>query len=972
MEFNPNNLGFFHPYGYDATHESHDEQHGHNTAHSSGVAAQSSPLTGQLSGLNVGSRRSNARGAPQAPRTARLDGSTRFAPPSGLHGEGFQSMRYASDYMFRMDSAPPSNVSVYEIPNTPSEEEGAHHPLLSAVDRNRPSGSGGLLRSLGRRLALGRSSSSSEQPVAQPPVAHDAPVEREPSARPSGDVQASSVANAEGGSSSQLPAHYAQIMSVMPEYGQGVRLPKLQQKLEATGSTVILSKYLLASGGLQPKGKGFRKRLPSPDRRRFDAAVNARAALGPRPAHYDEIMNDSFLGSLAIGVRLSDLARNHTPIAQQYFFKADGSLHPNGQRFRRLLGADDRARFDRARKRRQNLSEAFNRIGRNRFKQVAHSLAIAGERGRVDDAAAEAGVELSDIRLFLTDEGLTPAGKVWVPQLEGRTAASVQADLDRWNQLRSRQQAAQPSEAASPAASFPDFAIPGAHEDDVGSSAQYYDQQAIWESFSPLQHPEAPSHPPPFADFPAPGAYEDDIGSSAQYYDQHAIWESLAPQASQPPVIHDAPVERERERSARWDDVQASNSVADDPYATRQLPAHYAEIMSVLPEYEQGVPIPVLQTKLKAAGSSFELGSYLAASGGLNTNGISFRTLLTSPDRDRLDAATALRAALPSPTPAHYDDIMQDSFLDDFGIGVRLMEMDKKYGGTFVNKYFRSDGSLQLPGQRFHKQLPDEDDQARLDAACDRRRKLYDAFKRIGRSGFKKVANSLGAQGRVDNAAEQAGKDVKDIRLFLTEAGLTPAGKVWLHQLDKATRASVQAAHDHLTQRRPQQRAAQPPESASPAASFFDFPVPGTYESDVGTSEQYYDQQAIWESLAPPHTTGYADPHAAGPSSSSQPVSDDQWEERSAQQARRFGIPVFGADVIGREWHGAPFVDYRGHSFYYAPSQLAAPLAALLARGEIEAGSIVNIRGANYTVAPIGSASPRHDPHGLTFMLYPM
>lgn len=490
---------------------------------------------------------------------------------------------------------------------------------------------------------------------------------------------------------------------------------------------------------------------------------------------------------------------------------------------------------------------------------------------------------------------------------------------------------------------------------------------------------------------------------------------------SEPPIAHEAPVVRERERSARWGDhVQASSAAADEPDTADPLPSNHAEIMSLLPDYERGVPLPELQRRINAAGAAVRIGTYFSPSGTYHKNGTTFRNQLPSPDRRRLDAALNRRATMhpESYAPAHYNDIMQDSFLDMFAVGVRLRDLARMCGDTFLDSYFRADGSLHASGEKFRKQL-DADDRVRFDAACNQRREYAEAFHRIGRNGFKQIANSLaiaGAAGRVDDAAARAGVQLSDIRMFLTDDGLTPAGTVWVQQLISAARVSVQAALDRWTQLRSQHPPAQafdsaspsasffdisvpggqrsdvaaslqeyeqealwasleqPPQAPSPSASFFDFSAPGAQQRDVGAPPGDYEQEALWDSLAPQHASGQSDPDAAGPSSSSQPHAADALERSMAAQASRLGIPFFGADVVGHEWRGASFVDHYQQPCAYAPDRLAGHLAALLHAGEIQSGDLVNIRGVNYRVQPIGGhpIPTPENPHGLMFALYPI
>jgi len=130
--------------------------------------------------------------------------------------------------------------------------------------------------------------------------------------------------------------------------------------------------------------------------------------------------------------------------------------------------------------------------------------------------------------------------------------------------------------------------------------------------------------------------------------------------ASHPPIAEEAPVERERERSGRcWSaDAGASSAAVEEGGIPPSLPAHYREIMSVLPGYERNVPLPDLQKQIDAMGATFQLGTYFSQLGTYHKTGMRFRNQLPLPARDRLNAALRRRASLRQSIPSRYDEIM--------------------------------------------------------------------------------------------------------------------------------------------------------------------------------------------------------------------------------------------------------------------------------------------------------------------------
>jgi len=328
--------------------------------------------------------------------------------------------------------------------------------VRAAIAQRPASGHVGMDSSLGRSLGIIGSSSRTAQPASHPPIAEEAPVERERERSGrcwSADAGASSAAVEEGGIPPSLPAHYREIMSVLPGYERNVPLPDLQKQIDAMGATFQLGTYFSQLGTYHKTGMRFRNQLPLPARDRLNAALRRRASLRQSiPSRYDEIMGGDFLHNLALGMRLQDLTRRGHDFVNQWF-RADGSLQPQGQSFRDSLGVvADRARFNAACAQRQTLAAAFKRIGRNGFTTIAKSLAKAGAHGRVKDAAEQAGVDVDDIRLFLTDDGLTPAGDMWVPQIVSRVRTTVQTALGRWIERRRQQGTVQPPESAAPSA----------------------------------------------------------------------------------------------------------------------------------------------------------------------------------------------------------------------------------------------------------------------------------------------------------------------------------------------------------------------------------------------------------------------------------------------------------------------------------------------------------------------------------------
>jgi hypothetical protein len=709
------------------------------------------------------------------------------------------------------------------------------------------------------------------------------------------------------------------------------------------------------------------------------------APPGSGLAHYTDIMDERFLADLARGARISDLDKLSGGSFARGYFKSDGTLLLPATILRNHLDADDRARLDSACATRMVVMQAFDRVGLAGFRNVARRLATAG--GTLNDAAAHAGVAADDVRMFFTEEGLTPSGVARFVAVGTAASARIVQHVEQWRQQRAQS----PLPAASPSASFFEFAAPGQASADARADWQAYEQEAIWRSLSG-QH--------------TPGSL---VGPSVE-----------------PPALDEPP--------APGDDPGASSLTAALPaVATAPGPSHYAEIMALLPDYARGAAIPVLQRNVGDPAATFNVGVYFTPKGGLHPRGIAFRKRLDEADQALVDAAVTARQAELSDEaiaaaarqehyalrrPAAYDHIMNEDFLGGFASGRQLSELNHPTPGSFLARtYFKSDGTLSKGGVIFRNHL-NTADRARFDKACSDRSAVVQAYRSIGRARFKKIAQSLSTGGRtVEAAAAHAGVALSDLRLFLTDDGLTPAGKVCLHKPDLAIWASVARDLERWQQQRQPQRRrtpehqeqgspsssffrfptpgpqhgapdiaqrdyeqealwnslTRPAEHASPSASFFDFSVPSPQQGEAGGSPSAYGQDALWNSLMPQRPVDHAGPHAAGPSSSSQPPATSDWEANMAFQAARLGIPFFGVDDVGPEWRGASFVDHRGQPFAYAPDRVAGRLAAMLHTGEIESGDLVMIHGVNYRIAPIGGQSiPTHEnPHGIMFALYP-
>ena len=798
----------------------------------------------------------------------------------------------------------------------------------------------------------------------------------------------------------QLPTHYAEIMALLPDYERGVAFATLENRV-----AFQLNAYLKAKGGIQPRGVAFRSQLTNAaDRARFDAAIAGRQAaladeataalahreylLSRRPAHYDDIMGGTFLADLARGVKISDLDKLSGGSFARGYFKSDGTLLAAATIFRTHLNDDDQRRFDHAHATRVTTMQAFRRIGTAGFGKIAKALAAGGMT--LDSAAAQVGAAAGDVRMFLTEEGFTPAGDALLRSAGTAASTRIVRDIDRWLQQRAGQAAPQLPHGASPSSSFFDFVAPGHDSPQPGASTNWqdYEQEAIWRSLSdhnaPARHPGVATEPPLLPEARATGGR---AGSSSR-------------------------------RAAR-----ASG--------TPRLPAHHAEIMALLPDYGLGIAIPVLQRSVQGG---FDFGVYFRHDGGLNPHGDAFRNQLIDADRTTLDAACVARqaaladeevAALAKQqqyllrAPANYDHIMGGNFLADFALGTQLRELERRSRNAFpIRAYFKSDGTLAKGGVIFRNHLV-QADRVRFDKACADRSAIAQAYQRIGRDGFKKVAQSLASGGRtLEAAAEHAGVSANDLRLFLTDDGMTPAGRVcldkssasiWVPILENLERWQQQRQPQR--QRTPQQPAyaspagsyfdfvppgphlgnadapvrdyeqealwnslARPSEHASPASSYFDFVAPGPHLGNADAPVQDYEQEALWSPVASQQDTAQSSAHAAGPSSSAHPQEAAEWEARIEAQARRLGIATFGIDVVGSDWRGASFVDHHGQPFAYAPERLAGRLAAMLHAGEIDSGDLIVVRGLNYRVLPIaGRPMPSPDnPRGLMFSLYPV
>jgi len=995
MEWNTWGLELYHQhYGDEATHESHRGHDAHAANQPSNHPGELSQLTGHLGNLGIGRGENHAQ---SAPRTARVGGTDAFDAPSSR--AQFPGAHYQRISTFHMDASPPGDIPVYEAPDSPLRGQViSAHPAPPAADTTerapRQAGASGsrdgIIGNLGRRLGLFGSSSNRT-------------------------AQASAAPDAQIDAAEQQPAHYAQIMGLLPDYARGVRIATLQQRV---GPGCRLKKYLTSQGGLAPRGAVFRSLLSAAEQERLDAAIVARRAaladeatvalieqqyrLSQRPAHYEHIMDETFLADLARGVRISDLDKLSGGSFARGYFKSDGTLLTPATIFRNHLDQPDRARFDRACAARVVVTQAFARISSAGFSKVAKYLA-AGEDS-LDAAAAHAGVAVDDLRMFLTEEGLTPS----VARLAtaGRTAsARIMRDVNQWLQRRAGHGAPEQRQGASPSDSFFEISMPGQDYAVANPEVHAYEQDAIWRSLSDQNAPDHPAASAAAAPaFPAPQVLGGSVGASSS-------------RTARPPA---APRVRGAPRAP----------------GVARLPAHHAQIMALLPDYASGAAIPVIQRRI---GNAFDFGVYFTPNGGLRPHGIAFRNGLGAADQERLDVAIVGRQAALSDEavaaaakqqhfmlrrPANYDDIMNEDFLASFARGARLLHLERRPGNACrVRDYFKTDGTLAKGGVIFRNHL-DPADQARFDRACSDRSATVQAYNRIGRYGFREVAQALAAGGRtLEAAAAHAGVAVRDLHVFLTDDGLTPAGRACLDAREAAIWAPLLENPERRQQQRQPQRRRTPEarEHGSPSSSFFSFPVPGQDTAGTRSSWEVVEQQAIWDSLSRPNETnapaGHVSPstsffdfptpgqestgtgvswqpyapdvlwdalsgqsapgrphaHSAGAGSSSRQA-DPEWEANMAAQAARLGIPFFGEDDVGPEWRGATFAAPHGQPVAYASDRLAGRLATLLHAGEIESGDLVNVRGVNYRLSPIGGrpAPTPDNPHGLAFALYPI